>query len=44
MGKRLDPPSGSEGFIADELKFESSRAKYESLDFIPRYFERCEGG
>lgn len=43
MGKRLDPQSGSGGFIADELKFESSRAKYESLDFIPRYFERCEG-
>lgn len=42
-GKRIDPPSNREDSVLREGVFESRRLKYAALDFIPRFFERCEG-
>lgn len=43
MGKRIEPPSNREDSSLWEGVFESHRLKYAALDFIPRFFERCEG-
>lgn len=42
-GKRIGPPSSREDSILRGGIFESRRLKYAALDFIPRFFERCEG-
>lgn len=42
-GKRIDSPSSREDSILRGGVFESRRLKYATLDFIPRFFERCEG-
>lgn len=42
-GERIGPPSSREDFSLGEGFFESLRLKYAALDFIPRFFERCEG-
>lgn len=42
-GKRLEPPSSREDSVLRGGIFESHRLKYAALDFIPRFFERCEG-
>lgn len=43
MGTRIEPPSSREDSSLGEGFFESLRLKYAALDFIPRFFERCEG-
>ena len=40
---RIGPPSSREDSILRGGIFESRRLKYAALDFIPRFFERCEG-
>lgn len=42
-GERIGPPSSREDSILRRGIFESRRLKYAALDFIPRFFERCEG-
>lgn len=42
-GKRIEPPSSREDSVLRGGIFESHRLKYAALDFIPRFFERCEG-
>lgn len=42
-GMRIGPPSSREDPILRGGIFESRRLKYAALDFIPRFFERCEG-
>lgn len=42
-GKRIEPPSNREDSVLRVGVFESRRLKYAALDFIPRFFERCEG-
>lgn len=42
-GKRIEPPSSREDSVLRGGIFESRRLKYATLDFIPRFFERCEG-
>lgn len=42
-GKRIEPPSSREDSVLRGGIFESRRLKYAALDFIPRFFERCEG-
>lgn len=42
-GMRIGPPSSREDSILRGGIFESRRLKYAALDFIPRFFERCEG-
>lgn len=42
-GKRLEPPSSRGDSVLRGGIFESHRLKYAALDFIPRFFERCEG-
>lgn len=42
-GKHIEPPSNREDSVLRGGIFESRRLKYAALDFIPRYFEMCEG-
>lgn len=42
-GKHIEPPSSREDSVLGGGIFESRRLKYAALDFIPRFFERCEG-
>ena len=42
-GKRIEPPSSREDSVLEGGIFESHRLKYAALDFIPCFFERCEG-